>query len=182
MALTAATVDQMSFATQFRAITRSTRGLIEAAAGDLAAAREFHAGAMEMAVESADFPVVALCLVGVADLALRSGDPAGAARLLGAADAVRGSIDRSVPDVDRIADEARAALGGAGFEAAYRSGSSVTFETAIEAAGLAADPGPSRSDPAPSRSDPAPSGSDPAPERPHGERGEDHEQSGGPQH
>lgn len=161
MAETAATIDRASFATQFRAITASTRGLIEAAAGELAAARVFHATAMEMAVESADFPVVALCLVGVADLALRSGDPAEAARLLGAADAVRGSIDRSVPDVDRIGDDARAALGDAGFEAAYRSGSSVTFASALEASGL---------------------GSDPAPESPDGQRGEDHEQAESPQH
>jgi predicted ATPase len=161
MARSAMTIDRTSFAPQFRAVTRSTRGLIEAAAGDLPAAREFHAAALEIAVESADFPIMALCLVGVADLALRSGDPAGAARLLGAADAVRGSIDRSVPDVDRIGDEARAALGDAGFEAAYRSGSSVTFETAVEAAGLR---------------------SDPAPEGPDGERGEDREQAQRPQH
>jgi tetratricopeptide repeat protein len=149
------------FAPQFRAITQSSLGLIEAAAGDLVAAREFHARAMELAVEAADFPVVALCLVGVADLALRAGDPAEAARLLGGADAVRGSVDRSVPDADRIAGEARAALGEAGFDAAYRSGSSVTFATAVEAAGLR---------------------SDPPPEGPDGERGEDHEQPGGPQH
>jgi tetratricopeptide (TPR) repeat protein len=164
MARSAANIDRTSFAPQFRALVRSTRGLIEAAAGDLAAAREFHATAIEMAVDSADFPVVALCLVGVADLALRSGDPGEAARLLGAADAVRGSIDRSVPDVDRIADEARAALGDAGFEAAYRSGSTVTFATAVEAAGLRSGR------------------SDPAPEGPDGERGEDHEQPGRPQH
>jgi hypothetical protein len=97
----------------------------------------------------------------VADLALRSGEPARAARLLGAADAVRGSIDRSLPDVDRIGAGARAALGDAGFDEAYRSGSSVTFATAVEAAGL---------------------GSDPAAERPDGQRGEDREQPGGPQH
>jgi predicted ATPase len=136
MARSAEMIDRSSFAPQFRAMIRSTRGLIEAAAGELAAAREFHAAAIEMAIESADFPIVAMCLIGVADLALRSGEPAEAARLLGAADAVRGSIDRSVPDVDRIAAEARTALGDAGFDAAYRSGLSVTYATAAEAAGL----------------------------------------------
>jgi hypothetical protein len=77
-----------------------------------------------------------LVLVGVGDLALRSGDPAEAARLLGAADAIRGSTDRSVPDVDRIETEARATLGDAGYQRAYAAGSDVTVATAVAAAGL----------------------------------------------
>jgi hypothetical protein len=89
--------------------------------------------------------VIALTLVGVADLALRRGDPARAATLLGASDSVRGSLDRSVPDVVRITLEARAALGDAGFEAAYRRGDGVTMATALAASGLnAAAEGPDR--------------------------------------
>ena len=105
MARAAALTDTGSIAPQFRAVIRSTQGLIEAAAGDLAASRRFHAEAMEIAVQSKDSPVIALALVGVADLALRGGDPAEAARLLGASVAVRGSVDRSVPDVGRIEEE-----------------------------------------------------------------------------
>jgi hypothetical protein len=94
---------------------------------------------LEIAVQSKDSPIIALALVGAADLALRSGDPADAARLLGASVAVRGSVDRSVPDVDRIEEKARAALGDAGYEMAYRSGDTVTMVTAAEAAGLTKD-------------------------------------------
>jgi tetratricopeptide (TPR) repeat protein len=136
MARTAETLDRSSFVPQFRATAWSTRGLIEAAAGDLVAARELHAEAIEIAVDTMDSPVVALTLVGAADLAMRCGEPARAARLLGAADGIRGSIDRSVPDVDRITAEARTALGDAGFAAAYASGETVTVATAVAAAGL----------------------------------------------
>jgi predicted ATPase/DNA-binding SARP family transcriptional activator len=129
--------DQManpSFAPQFRAITRNSQGLIEAMAGDLARARHLHAEAMQRAVDTRDAPVIAHCLVGVADLAMREGDPGRAAFLLGAADAVRGSRDRSVPDTERVTFQARAALGDAGFEAAYRRAAGVTWSTALDAA------------------------------------------------
>jgi tetratricopeptide (TPR) repeat protein len=125
-----------TFAPQFRAMTRSTQGLIEAAAGDLPKARGYHAEAIRMAVGSRDQPIIAVTLVGVADLALREGDPERAAYLLGAADAVRGSRDRSGPDTDRIMREARAALGDAGFDDAYGKATGVTVATATEAAGL----------------------------------------------
>jgi predicted ATPase len=125
-----------TFAPQFRATTRSAQGSIEAAAGDLAKARALHREAVRMAVDSRDQPIIALTLVGVADLALREGDPERAAYLLGASDAVRGSRDRSVPDTDRIMREARAALGDAGFDEAYRKAAGVTVATATETAGL----------------------------------------------
>jgi predicted ATPase len=136
MAQAAESIANSAFGPQFWAISRSTQGLIEAEAGDLAAARAFHTEAIEVAMASNDSPVIAMVLVGVADLALRGGDPAEAARLLGAADAVRGSIDRSVPDVDRIEAAARAALGDAGFSDAYAKGSGVTAASALGASGL----------------------------------------------
>ena len=136
MALSTEILDRSSMVPQFRAMVLSTRGLIEAAAGDLPAARELHAEAIEIAIGSLDSPIVALTLVGAADLALRCGDPAQAARLLGAADGIRGSTDRSVPDVDRITAAARIALGDAGFSTAYASGTSVTVATAVATAGL----------------------------------------------
>ncbi|MBM2623271.1 winged helix-turn-helix domain-containing protein [Actinoplanes sp. LDG1-06] len=117
---------------QFRAMAFHTEGLIQAAAGEYAAARASHTEAVHTAVESRDSPVIALTLVGAADLALRTGDPERAALLLGASDAVRGSRDLSVPDVERITFEARAALGDTGFEAAYRRGTATTLSTATE--------------------------------------------------
>jgi ATP/maltotriose-dependent transcriptional regulator MalT len=145
-------------APQWRAMLRSTFGLIEGAAGDLTTARRCHAEAVRLAVSSVDFPVVAMTLVGAADLALREGDAARAARLLGAAVAVRGSVDRRLPDVDRIERAARAALGDPGFDACYADGGTVTVATAVAATGL-----------------------HPPAERPDGERREHHEEGGGPQ-
>jgi predicted ATPase/DNA-binding SARP family transcriptional activator len=129
-------LENPTFAPQFRATTRGTLGLIEASAGNLVAARAHHAEAIRIAVESRDQPVIAQVLVGVADLALREGDPERAAFLLGAADAVRGSRDRAVPDSDRIMIEARAALGDVSFAAAYGKAARVTVATATEASGL----------------------------------------------
>nr|BFE75486.1 hypothetical protein GCM10020092_087870 [Actinoplanes digitatis] len=123
-------------APQFRALTRSALALIEGAGGDLAAAHDLHLSAVEVAVDSMDSPVIGYVLVGVADYALRAGEPARAAMLLGAADAVRGSVDRSVPDTDRIQAAARAELGEEGYERAYRSGDAVTPETVLAATGL----------------------------------------------
>jgi hypothetical protein len=44
-----------------------------------------------------------------------------------------------MPDTDRIAGLARAALGEAGYEQAYRSGGSTTMATAAEVTGLSAE-------------------------------------------
>jgi tetratricopeptide (TPR) repeat protein len=131
-----ALVENGTFAIQFQAVASSVRGLIEGETGDLAAARIFHTDAIRIAIESKDFPVVASSLTGIADLWLRCGDPVRAARLLGGAEAIRGCVDRAVPQVDRIHAETRAALGDAGFETAYRSGSTLTVANAIEASGL----------------------------------------------
>ncbi|AGZ40109.1 BTAD domain-containing putative transcriptional regulator [Actinoplanes friuliensis] len=136
MARAAELIDASSLAPQFRAMTHSGQALIEGAAGDLAAARDLHVSAVEIAADTRDSPVMAQTLVGVADYALRLGEPARAAMLLGAADAVRGSEDRSVLDTARIRTAARAALGDAGYAEAYRSGADVTLETALAATGL----------------------------------------------
>jgi predicted ATPase/DNA-binding SARP family transcriptional activator len=146
-----------AFAPQFGAMTRTTQGLIEAAAGDLALARRYHEEAMGVAIGSRDAPVVAMAVVGFADLVLREGAAEHAAYLLGAADAIRGSADHTVHDAAEVEREARAALGDAGFEAAYRRAAGVQVATAAEAVGL-----------------------DPTAEGPHRERREDHQQDGRP--
>jgi uncharacterized protein HemY len=136
MARVAAAIDHRTSVPQFRALVRHVQGLVEAAAGDFDLAEEHHLAAMRLAADSRDSPVIALALVGVADLALRRDDPERAAYLLGVSDSVRGSLDRSVPDVERITLEARAALGDADFEAAYHRGDGVTMATALAASGL----------------------------------------------
>src|SRR5689334_4971816 len=59
MARAARLIDNSAHMTQFRAMTRSTQALIEGAAGNLAAAHDLHRGAVEMAVDSLDAPVMA---------------------------------------------------------------------------------------------------------------------------
>ncbi|MEU4162596.1 BTAD domain-containing putative transcriptional regulator [Actinoplanes sp. NPDC026670] len=153
-------IDRSTFAPQFRAMAHSTGALIEGAAGNLALARADHREAIRIAVEMSDSPVIAQVLAGIADLALREGDPERAAYLLGAADSVRGSRDRTVEQAERTFRETRAALGDAGFDAAYRRGDGVTMATALTASGL--------------ESDPPAEGTD-------RQRGEDHQESGRPQ-
>ena len=114
---------------EFTALAAYTAGDLAAAGGDLAAARRWHAQALEAARSSVDAPVIAQALTGLADLALREADPGHAAELLGAAEAIRGTVDRTVRDEERVASAARAELGAAGFEAAYERGQSVTTDT-----------------------------------------------------
>jgi len=104
-------------------------GILAGAQGDLDAARDWHARAMAAARSSADAPVIAEALTGLADLALREADPERAAELLGASVAIRGTEDRSVIDEKRVADEVRSVLGEAGYGAAYRRGQCATLDT-----------------------------------------------------
>jgi hypothetical protein len=67
-----------------------------------------------------------------------------AARLLGAAHAVRGAFDQSSPDAPQARAAARAALGEAAFDAAYQSAAGLTYEESLELAraGLTTTPPP----------------------------------------
>jgi tetratricopeptide (TPR) repeat protein len=116
-------------APQIRAVAATGLGYLAAAEGDLGAARDWHATALETARSAKDAPVIAEALTGLADLALRAGDPARAAELLGAATGIRGTSDRSVIAAARVADQARSVLGEAGYGAAYQRGQRVTMDT-----------------------------------------------------
>ncbi|MGS2614844.1 AfsR/SARP family transcriptional regulator [Micromonospora sp. LZ34] len=115
-------VGRRAVAPQWRAWLETSMGHIAAGTGDLPAARAHLDRALELAIESTDAPVVAVVLVGYADLTLRAGRPATAATLLGAAHGVRGGDDRGALDARRVARAARAALGEPEFAAAYASG------------------------------------------------------------
>jgi tetratricopeptide (TPR) repeat protein len=125
---------------QFRSLNSTALGYLAAAEHDLAGARTQHVRALATAVSSNDAPVIANALVGLADLAMREADPTRAATLLGASLAIRGTPDRSVVDEPRTAAAARAALGDAGYDAAYRRGQSATMSTVAELAGLGDGP------------------------------------------
>ncbi|MEV4415537.1 BTAD domain-containing putative transcriptional regulator [Catellatospora sp. NPDC049609] len=112
----------VTVAPQFRAVLATEHGLLAGERGDLAAARDHHTQALEHALSAVDSPIVGHVLVGRADLALREQDPALAARLLGAAAAVNGAVDRSLIDLPVVEQAARSALGDEAFSAAYRLG------------------------------------------------------------
>jgi Tetratricopeptide repeat len=114
---------------QIRSVTATSLGYLAGAEGDLDAARRWHAQALEAARASADAPVTAQALTGLADLALREGHPERAAELLGAGCAIRGTTDRSVEDQEGVAGQARSVLGDARYGEAYQRGQRVTMDT-----------------------------------------------------
>jgi tetratricopeptide (TPR) repeat protein len=89
---------------------------------DLDEARELCAAALAAATEVGLPLLTATAVVGVADLALRRKAPEQAARLLGAAAALRGLPDSAHPDVARIEREARNRLGDKEFAEAVAEG------------------------------------------------------------
>ncbi|MFJ3404651.1 BTAD domain-containing putative transcriptional regulator [Promicromonospora sp. NPDC090134] len=104
---------------------------------DLDEARVHHTAACRAAAETGHAPMVAVALVGVADLALRLGDHAQAARLLGASSAVHERRDyRATPDIARVEGAARGRLGDTGFAEAAAAGLAWERESGWE--GLAA--------------------------------------------
>ncbi|MFE5557235.1 BTAD domain-containing putative transcriptional regulator [Streptomyces sp. NPDC056544] len=105
----------------FEVVVLDSLGYLDAADGELAAARAHRAEALELAVACGHAPTLAQVLVGVADQAVRLDRPREAARLLAAALAVRGGPDHSRPDAARVEGAARAALGDA-FEEYARYG------------------------------------------------------------
>jgi predicted ATPase/DNA-binding SARP family transcriptional activator len=116
-------------APQFCAMIEASRGYLAAAAGDLAEAIALHSEALELAMESRDAPVIAMIMLGVADVALHRDDPYQAAMILGAAEAIRGVRDLSILDYARIDAAARAALSGEDFAEAYAKGLTTTLDT-----------------------------------------------------
>jgi predicted ATPase/DNA-binding SARP family transcriptional activator len=127
---------------QMRAMITSGLGFVTAAEGDLEGARARHVEALQDAVSSHDAPVIALVLVGFADVALRRGDPDRVARVLGACQGIRGMNDRSNPDGPRLERAARAALGTEAFEAAYASGCAMTVDDVLALLGVDRPPRP----------------------------------------
>jgi predicted ATPase/DNA-binding SARP family transcriptional activator len=111
-------------------------GFVAELRGDEPTARALHLEGLAAARASGDARSVALAFEGLAGVAALAGQASDAARLLGAATAVRASVGAPLQpfergDVDRISVATRAVLGEAGFAAAFRPG---------EAQGLHADP------------------------------------------
>lgn len=121
---------------QFPAMIFASRGLLEAQTGDLEAAREWHRQALEFAARSMDNPIIALVLMGHADLAERDGDPVRAVELLGIGDGLRGMRDLSIPDAARLETSLRTTLGQEDFTTSYERGKATDLDAALAQFGL----------------------------------------------
>ncbi len=115
------------------------------ARGDVERARASCADALSGSVRLQHGRGIAAALTGLAGVAAADGDPARAARLLGAAEAASAAI--GAPSVmnggqfERARAAARAALGGADFDAALEAGRALSIEEAVaEATGWLAAP------------------------------------------
>ncbi|MEU7787261.1 BTAD domain-containing putative transcriptional regulator [Amycolatopsis sp. NPDC049159] len=108
-----------------RAVTGDLLGYL---ATDVGESREHRAAAFAAASETGHPLVLAQVLVGIADLALRTEEPAQAARLLAASAGLRGLADRSHPDFARIEADTRNRLGDEGFTEATREGTAASWD------------------------------------------------------
>ena len=113
-----------------------TLGRITEAEGATREAARIYLGAAVSAVGRADLAAAASAVEGLAGIALRDGEPARAARLLGAGTALRGVRAGGDPDVERVVAAARTVLGVAGYEAAYTAGAALSHADALTLCGV----------------------------------------------
>ena len=106
--------------------------------GDLDDAHAQLVTALGFAIPTKDMPIVASVGVRAAAFAAADGRPEDAAKMLGAAARLRGAEDPTHPDVVRLTNTLRAALGADGFAGAYAAGRGLD----AEAARLAIAPAP----------------------------------------
>jgi len=116
---------------QMDCMIEASAAMIEMAAGELDRAAPSVRAAIEIGIESRDMPVLSHAVVALAELTLLRSDPAEAARLLGIHRNVRGTIDRSDPDLARVTDAVVSELGQDDFDKAHSSGADLTRAEAL---------------------------------------------------
>jgi tetratricopeptide (TPR) repeat protein len=117
------------------ALTHAWLGYTAELEGDADAAETHHIESLEIARETGDPRAVALALEGLAGVAILRGDYQRCATLLGAATALRASVDAPLPaaervDVDRATDVARSHLDQSAFDLAFERGAAMTRDAA----------------------------------------------------
>jgi ATP/maltotriose-dependent transcriptional regulator MalT len=122
----------------------SLLGRVEAREGNPAAARTLYKESLALARETG-IKNIAFCLEGLAGVVATRGELACAAKLWGAAEALREAIGAPIPPVDRaeyerIVAAARSHLGEKAFAAAWAEGRTMTPEQALAAQGLTTRP------------------------------------------
>ena len=111
---------------------------VEASQGDLAAARTLYEQGLTIARERNYKDLLPICLEGLADVVGVQGEPAWAAQLWGAAEALREGMGVPISPVYRASYEravtaARTELGEQAFAAAWAEGRTMTPEQALAA-------------------------------------------------
>jgi predicted ATPase/class 3 adenylate cyclase len=119
--------------------TLGNLGIATRQEGDFPRAAGVHAEALEIAAEIGDQVGVAVGLEGVAAVAIAAGEPAGGARLLGAAEALRAALGSKIPpddlpDYEQATAAARSQLGDAHFAETWQAGGALTSDEAIREA------------------------------------------------
>ncbi|WP_030155596.1 BTAD domain-containing putative transcriptional regulator [Glycomyces sp. NRRL B-16210] len=116
---------------QWHAIMSRARILTAIADDDPERARRELADAVGQAMEALDMPVLAKVAIGAAALEAYEGDDASAARLLGAADQLRGAPDRFDVDAAILERGLRERLGPVVYEETVKAGRALDREAAI---------------------------------------------------
>jgi predicted ATPase/DNA-binding SARP family transcriptional activator len=116
---------------QVKAIAMVGLANLDLADGDVDSALDLLRQGLDIALGVRDMPVAAVAAAGFAQVSLAFGDPTRAATVLGTSTALRGTADRSDPDVARVAAAAREALGPEAYEEAYSRGVSMSRDEAL---------------------------------------------------
>ncbi|MEU6861105.1 BTAD domain-containing putative transcriptional regulator [Glycomyces sp. NPDC046736] len=116
---------------QWSALMSRTRIFTALARGEVDQARRDVAFAVAQGKEAMDMPVLAKVAIAVAALAASDGDDTAAARLLGAADRLRGAPDRFDIDAAVLERGLRGRLGVVAYETAVRSGRELDRDDAV---------------------------------------------------
>ena len=116
---------------QMEAALRSSLAIYTASAGDLDAARAALAEAAAVGVRTRDMPIIAHVAASAAILAHLDGDDDRAAKVLGAAEAIRGMADHMNRDVRLLREDLRTSLGAQRFEELHADGRSLVRDEAI---------------------------------------------------
>ncbi|SDE37836.1 AfsR/SARP family transcriptional regulator [Glycomyces harbinensis] len=116
---------------QWNALMSRARILTALAQGNAEEARRDLSLAVEQGMEALDMPVLAKVAVAAAALAAFEGDDTAAARLLGAADQLRGAPDRFDIDAAVLERGLRDRLGVVAYDAAVRAGRDLERDAAL---------------------------------------------------
>ena len=127
---------------QIRAVAHCALAGLDIAAGDLEAAGAHLVASHEAVLETRDMPVAAVLALALAEFRLAQGDPRTAAKLLGAAVAVRGMEDVSDLEVKRVEAATRAALSPPEYDRSRAEGRTLPRAAALALIETALPPSP----------------------------------------